>query len=171
MGNNPQEFDIIFRAALTEIESGRETLASVLAQHPEVAEELRPQLEAALWMHGRKRLVEPRPEFLAASRQRLVAQIQQAGLAGASAAPAIVRRPAAKTWQPNTRWVLSFALILMAVFSVFLIGEMLTYASQDSLPGEVLYPVKLASEKARLAFSLKASSDAELYIEFAQRRL
>ena len=45
------------------------------------------------------------------------------------------------------------------------------YASQFSLPGDALYPVKTSLEQTQLGLSLNAARQAELQLEFAQRRL
>jgi hypothetical protein len=45
------------------------------------------------------------------------------------------------------------------------------YAAQSALPGDALYPVKNASEGARLTLSPDASDDVFLHLLFARRRL
>jgi hypothetical protein len=65
---------------------------------------------------------------------------------------------------------LQWAAILILVVSLFG-GGTLTYASTQSLPGEALYPVKLAIEEVRLAVSLDEAGDVALRMEFATNRL
>ncbi|MDY7080421.1 MAG: DUF5667 domain-containing protein [Chloroflexota bacterium] len=45
------------------------------------------------------------------------------------------------------------------------------YASADTLPGDVLYPIKIVVEDVQLAVSLNDAGDAELRLAFATRRL
>ena len=45
-----------------------------------------------------------------------------------------------------------------------------TAASSSSLPGELLYPVKIASERTRLALTLSDIGKAKLEVTFAERR-
>lgn len=47
-----------------------------------------------------------------------------------------------------------------------------TYASQSSLPGETLYPIKLATEKAQTALNISDDEkEADLHIKFSEKRL
>lgn len=46
-----------------------------------------------------------------------------------------------------------------------------TYASQNSLPGDILYPVKIITEKAQTALVFNNVKEAELYSKFASKRL
>lgn len=56
---------------------------------------------------------------------------------------------------------------------VFMVGGWagMVSASFDSVPGDVLYPVKIANEKAQLAMALSGERKAKLHVEFASRRL
>ena len=45
------------------------------------------------------------------------------------------------------------------------------YAAQSSLPGDALYPVKTGLEQTQVRLSSDAADQAELQLEFAQRRL
>ncbi len=44
-------------------------------------------------------------------------------------------------------------------------------ASFDTVPGDVLYPVKIATERAQLTMALTDERKAKLHVEFASRRL
>jgi hypothetical protein len=48
--NDPQALQIILDESLIAIQSGRETIDSILAKYPLLADELRPDLEAAQWL-------------------------------------------------------------------------------------------------------------------------
>lgn len=63
----------------------------------------------------------------------------------------------------------SFALAIVILITSSSGG--IAYASQNALPGETLYPVKLTTEKARLTFARNESKKAELHIAFASRRM
>ncbi len=45
------------------------------------------------------------------------------------------------------------------------------YAAQDSLPGDLLYPVKIASEEFRMNISTETQSQFQLLLEFTNRRM
>jgi hypothetical protein len=60
---------------------------------------------------------------------------------------------------------------LVAVIAILASGSGVAYASESSLPGDGLYPVKRAVESLRLAVSLTPEGDAGLLLEMAETRL
>ena len=62
---------------------------------------------------------------------------------------------------------LAFFLILFLIGS----GAGITFASQDALPGDALYPAKLAVEKIMVAVAGNVEKKTELRLEYAGRRL
>ena len=66
----------ILQICLETIQNGEATLDTILERYPELADELQPQLEAAVWLHQRAESFGPRPGFVRASRSRLVNRIQ-----------------------------------------------------------------------------------------------
>jgi hypothetical protein len=70
------------------------------------------------------------------------------------------------------RFTLTGALIVITLL-VFLFGGagMTALASQSSLPGDALYPVKTSLEQTRVALARSAADRAQLQMEFAERRL
>ena len=50
-------------------------------------------------------------------------------------------------------------------------GAGATYASQSSLPGEILYPVKIVSEKMQTVLTINDIKQAELHLKFSSKRL
>lgn len=64
------------------------------------------------------------------------------------------------------------ALAVMSVAAVVLGGSIASVnASEQSLPGDVLYPVKLATEQARMVLTSNSSDKVRLKSEFTQRRV
>lgn len=66
--------------------------------------------------------------------------------------------------RPLTIAVLAVAIVLTS-------GIAGVSASKASLPGDVLYPVKLTSEKLQVSFTGSSQRKAELYLDFAQERM
>ncbi|MBI5742229.1 MAG: hypothetical protein HZA25_00105, partial [Candidatus Niyogibacteria bacterium] len=64
--------------------------------------------------------------------------------------------------------MLTSLLLIMALLSGS-VGT--THAAQSALPGDALYPVKIASEKARSAVTINDVKETELHGKFAERRL
>lgn len=50
-------------------------------------------------------------------------------------------------------------------------GVGMSFASQDSVPGDIFYPVKLTFEKAQISLQTKEEEKVKLEVEFAGRRL
>ena len=63
------------------------------------------------------------------------------------------------------------ALALISALFLAASGAGITFASQNALPGEVLYPAKLAIEKIRITAAKDTEKKTELRLEFASRRL
>ncbi|KAA3643299.1 MAG: hypothetical protein DWQ07_22560 [Chloroflexi bacterium] len=61
--------------------------------------------------------------------------------------------------------------VIVASFTLLFGGVGVVSASQDALPGERLYPVKILSEEVQLLTSLEAGNDLLLHLEFAGERL
>lgn len=155
--------DIIINSCLERILNGQESLNSILAEYPDQADALRPELEAAIWLASLRPALDPRPGFMAASRRRLVGQIMQKR--SPTLAPV---QGLAQFFQKKLVFQASLGFLLVMVL---LTGNILTAAAQQTLPGNFLYPLKTLSEDARLAFSFIPASQARLRIEFARRRI
>lgn len=70
-------------------------------------------------------------------------------------------------YQFNYKTMIPLILILTLLGG----GAGATFASQNSLPGDILYPVKIASEKVETILVLNDVKDAKLHLDFATRRL
>ena len=72
----------------------------------------------------------------------------------------------------NVRWIYRVAVALAAVlFAAGMTGGGIALAAGDSLPGELLYPIKLAAEDARLSLTRAPPALASLNLAFAGRRV
>ncbi len=141
--------------------SGEETIETALARFPEYEKEIRPELEAAVWIYQQREFVNLRPGYLAASRKRLVDQIKE---------EAQNPLPAEKTifgWRlPVFRLTFVALIILIGVFAL----QGGVYAIQASLPGDQLYNIKLAAEDIRISLASDPAAEAKLRIDIADER-
>lgn len=173
MGTDQERIEELLQTCLESIAAGYDTIDSVLARYPQMADELRPALEAASWLSLRSDLLDPRPGFVAASRARLFEQLQREQAARQITRP---EKPAS-AWHRllgtffRPRWAYRLALGMFLLIVLTIVTGSGLVAASEALPGEVLYPVKLAYEKVQLSASLSTANDANLHIEFAQRRL
>jgi hypothetical protein len=150
-----KEFNNILDECLERIVLGGETLEQCLKRYPEQAAELKPLLETVLAVKEAS-AVEPRPEFKARARYQFRSAL------GEKAAP---KRRLFFGWLP--RW----ATVLTIVLVVLLAGGGTVVAASNSMPDSILYPVKLATEEVRLAFTPSQLGKARLCSDFADERV
>ncbi|MFN7088424.1 MAG: DUF5667 domain-containing protein, partial [Candidatus Paceibacteria bacterium] len=75
-------------------------------------------------------------------------------------------------WAQIASAIPSFALrIALVLVLIFGLAGGIAFASQKALPNDILYPVKLATEKTKLALAPNEVSRARLRVEFAETRL
>ncbi len=151
----------ILEQCISLVFSDQETVESVLAKHPEYADEIRPELEAALWLRQQRTIAAARPGFVAASSKRLVNQLKQEALQ-----PVPIKAPRFK-WNP--------ALLGLALTTLFMFISVLAFRSgvrviENSLPGDASYSLKITIEDAQLARVSDSAEEAALRIEFTDRR-
>jgi hypothetical protein len=173
MQNKNGDIDQILQACLDLIRTRQETVDSALARYPDKADELRPLLEAATWMHAQRQVVAPRPEFVAESRQRLMARLERESTHNYAQAP-----PAGLSgfWSAlaslfsQKRFAYQFAIATFLLIFLVVSTSGVAFASQWTIPGDALYPVKTSLEKVQLALTFGEARRAQLHITFAERR-
>ena len=153
-----EEFEYILDDCIDRLLRG-ESLEQCLQRYPEQAAELKPLLRVALTTYQAS-AVEPRSEFRAGARYQIHSILY------AEKQKPKVKRLSLLGWVP--RW----AVIVASVVLIILIaGGGTVAAASDSLPGETLYPVKLATERVQLAFTFSDMGKAKLHAKFAGRRI
>lgn len=72
----------------------------------------------------------------------------------------------------SSRYSLRVTRYAFAVLFIFIItGGATVFASKRSLPGEIFYPVKILTEKARVSLTANPRVKADLQVEFAKERV
>jgi len=147
----------IFEECLERILTGGETVEQCLAGYPEYADELAPLLQTAL--EAKETLeITPRPEFREKARYQILTELRDIEERKR-------RRFSLFSWQP--RW----ATAAIAVLVLLVASSGTVAAAGDSMPDQTLYPVKLATEKVRLALTPSALGKAEYYAELVDKRV
>ncbi|HEY3079155.1 MAG TPA: DUF5667 domain-containing protein [Chloroflexota bacterium] len=160
-------------ACVDDVWAGRRSVQACLASHPAEADELRALLEVARAI-GPPPPLGPDPAFRLRARVALVEAIhaeQQAVtgrrfrhfLAAIAGLPRPVRTPLRRETVP--------ALLLAFLIALGAAGGGAVYASQDALPGDALYPVKLRAEGLQLALAASDEGRARTHLELAARRI
>ncbi len=145
--------------SLKALEDGAD-LDAVLTRYPDLADELRPMLEAAIAAKDLA-IAGPSVETMRRGRAKL---LQRAG----EMRTLKIRVPRQGRAIPGFQR-LSLALTIAAIF--LLSGTGLVRASSTSLPGESLYPVKRGWEDVRLLFAFDATRREFMQSEYENERL
>jgi hypothetical protein len=144
--------DEIFNTALEQLAAGkgpRQIAQQLAGNSPELQQELESLLAiSALGMQI------PKLEVPAPHKRHLYAETLNRGFRFAELLPFV-----------------RLAIVPLGLALVFFGGHAGVSATQDSLPGDLLYSVKRASESARLSLTRDSEKVASLHVEFMQNRL
>jgi hypothetical protein len=145
------------------------TLEACLARHPSLAADLEPLLRVALRIRNVGDDAPPAPPAgLRAGRQRLLSRAAQ--LQAADHRRSVADRLA--DWfrlQPAVRRSM-VTVVMAALLLVVVLGGGAASASANSLPGDVLYPVKRISEEMQLLLTFDWEVKAALQRQLEERR-
>ncbi len=150
-----KEFDNVLDECLERLLIKGETIEQCLQGYPEQAAELKPLLQTALATR-KAAAIQPRAEFKARARYQFHAALQEA------ASP---RSHTFLSWFPR------LATVVTIVLAVLLAGGGTVTAANYSMPDNLLYPVKLATEQVQLALTPSDIGKAKLCAKFADRRV
>lgn len=153
MGRN---FQTILDECLKELETGQ-SLEAILARYPEEADQLRPLLLTAQNVKAMP-IARPRSHVQQAGWQRFLGE-------AIALRRARERRPAFGLLRP----VAVAASLVLMLFS--LSGGATVYAAAHSLPDSPLYPIKLATEEARLWFVFDEDDRAGILLDQSETRM
>jgi len=156
----------ILAQCIEDIEAGRSSVEDCLDKYPSMRKRLEPLLRIALEIQELPD-VKPSPAFKVMARVQLMEQIH--AMRGVTKWPWFRYTYQVKPIQYKRRFNM-VAIIIAIVLAISAAGGGTAYASQGSLPGDVLYPVKLGTEQVRLILADDAT-DAELWLEFANSRV
>jgi hypothetical protein len=147
----------ILDICLEELKAGTD-IEALLMSYPDYALELRPLLELALEMN---RLPRPKP-----SQEKISETLVKVGkeISKEKERPKWSLKEIF-SWQPKLAWATSgaFALILTVLT--------MSSLSAHSMPGDLLYPIKLVTEKVKFVLTFNSESKAELRLTFSEERL
>ncbi len=166
-----KDFESILDECLARIRAGEADIESCLSKYPDQANQLRPLLETALLLHEEPQ-PQPRPEVALQGERLLQARLAEKRLSKAAerglAGNAVAARTASRSALP-VRW--RFVVALAGYVAAIAIGAGLVSASNYSMPGDFLYPVKIRTEQIRLVLTPSEVGKIDLYIALAERRM
>jgi len=149
----------VLEICLKDIEQGA-TIDTVLFRYPDLAEELRPILEASVDARNMATLA-PSAEVMRRNRARVLqhaAQLRERK----------VRPASRRIWFASLR---RLVVTLTVIVALFVSGTSLVRASSATLPGDNLYPVKRTWEDVLLLFTFNLQERDALEVEHENERL
>ena len=138
-----------------------------LQRYPQHADRLRPLLEMAQATRYYYKDVPEAPGGLAVGREQMLAAAAQQRARGVSATSTSTTRSWKMRLALSTRLI---AVLLIVVLGTAALGSGVVWAAQDSLPGDLLYPVKLVTEDLRLALASGPANQVDLALQFVEER-
>jgi hypothetical protein len=157
----PKAYEVILQECLDRVLEGGEPLDEVVNEYPHWRDRLALEIKTAHWIQDQAAAYEPRPGFVVSTRQPLIEDMQR---------PAKTSRltPSAQHLQVQLSRLM---LALFIVMTVLLGGAGTVLAAQDALPGDALYPVRIAAEDLQLLLTFDPVKQAYLHLQFAQGHL
>ncbi len=152
-----QKIEDILDSCLERMFKG-ESIEDCLRAYPEHAPELEPLLKTSAAFIQKSSTIQPATEF----KSRVYSQLQR-----------MLYAKQQKLAEKRTRvpiWYKRWAMATATVVAILLIGVGVVGASANALPGDPLYPVKLATEDVRVALVFSDVDKANLHVQFAERR-
>lgn len=157
----------ILANCIDEILTGRSTLEDCLDRYPQLADELRPLLGIASGIRPDEAVPTAR------SVERIKARVLRA-MASSQVHRREGRIARAFGWfrLPVAMARMSLPALAGVVLAFLVVaGGSVAYASQGSLPGDVLYPVKKSVESVQIVLTFTPEAKAGLHARLAQRRV
>jgi len=151
--------DILARC-IEEVKSGRSSVADCLERYPAFREHLEPLLGIALSIEE-PRDVKPSAAFKLRTRVSLMEHIHAAS---------VEKKPRGIVSILTGRFR-TLAVTVSVSIAIVGLGGVMAFASQESLPGDTLYPAKRGTEQIRLVLTNGDAACLELELAFAEQRL
>lgn len=153
-----REFNDILDECLESLLTEGATIEQCLQRFPKHADELKPLLETAVATNEQVSAIQPSPEFRDRARYQFYSALREMEHK---------KSRAFFSWGWHPRW----ATVVAIVFALFVAGGGTVAAARGSMPDDLLYPVKLATEQVQLAFTFSSLGKAELHAKLADKRV
>ncbi|MFC1913422.1 DUF5667 domain-containing protein [Chloroflexota bacterium] len=153
---------------IEDIKAGKASVADCLDRYPDMRHELEPLLRIALSIKESAN-ISPSDAFKVRARINLMEHIHNSSQLGKRAVRSSSQAGVRHGWY--TGWARAVAVVVAVILFISALGTGTAYASQDSLPGDTLYPVKLGTEQVQRVITFNDAAETELELKFANTRL
>jgi hypothetical protein len=161
-----KKIEDILAVCIEDIRAGRSTLEECLTRYSDMRSQLEPLLRLAANIHEPP-AYSPSADFKVRTRVQLMDYIH----AGHRKEPWNIPFVFSMKHAWRSGWLKTSAIVLAVLLVISASGTGTAYASQDSLPGDSLYPVKTATENFRRVFTFDEAARVELELAFTGTRL
>ncbi len=162
-----KKIEDILAQCIEDIKAGRSSVADCLAKYPSMRKELEPLLKIALSIKEPSD-IRPSDAFKIRARVNLMEHIR-ASQSGKRAPRSLSGASVRHGWY--TGWARAVAIVVAVILCISAASTGTAYASQSSLPGDTLYPVKLGTEQLQRMITFNDAAEVELELKFANTRL
>jgi hypothetical protein len=155
------KIETILDESLSRVLDDKESLDTVVEDYSEWGNELKDPIKTAQWLAGQRQILEPRPGFISSTQQYLSSEI------------ILTKLHRQFRFMPFRRegYIRRLVTVLLICLVTLFGGAALILTSEDSLPGDALYQVKIVTEDIWVALPLQPSKQARLHLQFAQEHL
>jgi len=157
----------ILAQCIEDVKVGKYSLEDCLERYPAMRKELEPLLRIALNIQEPPD-VRPSEAFKIRARVNLMEHIH-ASQAGKETTRSATKPGVRLSW--HTGWLRAATIIVTVIIAISALGTGTAYASQGSIPGDILYPVKLGTEQIQRVLTADGVKEVELELRFANKRL
>ena len=157
----------ILAQCIEDIKAGKASLSDCLERYPNMRRELESLLKIALSIKEPSD-IRPSDAFKIRARVNLMEHIH-ASQSGKRAPRSLSQAGVRHGWY--TGWARAVAIVVAVILCISAAGTGTAYASQSSLPGDTLYPVKLGTEQLQRVITFNDAAEVELELKFANTRL
>lgn len=166
------DFATVLDECLDRLKAG-DSVAACLERYPEHANELKSLLETVQFTHALRFTEPPRPQALARGRQRFLTEAarlrEERSVSGRSLLSRL--RDFFTAGAPTPAWGRIAAMVVVALLLFGTVSGVVVQASETSLPGDTLYPIKQVTRQVQLITTLnpKAREEKEKQIQAQER--
>ena len=157
----------ILAQCIEDIKAGKASLSDCLERYPNMRRELEPLLKITLSIKEPSD-IRPSDAFKIRARVNLMEHIH-ASQSGKRVPRSLSQAGVRHGWY--TGWARAVAIVVAVILCISAAGTGTAYASQSSLPGDILYPVKLGTEQLQRVITFNDAAKVELELKFANTRL
>ncbi len=151
------EFTTVLDECLGRLKAG-DSIDACLEHYPEHAEELEPLLQTVQHIEPLRFTEPPRPEALARGRELFLAKAARMREQQQETQPSLLERIKGffSLEMPSPVWGRAAAVVVIVLLLFGAVGRVVVQASESSLPGDPLYPVKQVTRQVQLFTTLSS---------------